>query len=58
MLIGNYSVIDEGDENMGKYFRKADNASRIYIGENYPNWIVDGDIVLNAEIYRSIYMFL
>lgn len=58
MLIGNYSVIDEGDENKGKYFRKADNVSRIYIGENYPNWIVDGDIVLNAEIYRSIYMFL
>lgn len=55
--IGNYSILrnDENGFSM-KLFRRADNVSKIYVGDLYPGFVKNN--VLDAKIYKSIIISL
>lgn len=39
-----------------KYFRRADNVSKIYAGNTYPGFVSNN--VFDAKIYKSIFIYI
>lgn len=39
-----------------KYFRRADNVSKIYTGDRYPGFVSNN--VFDAKIYKSIFIYI